>query len=189
MTINQNLSGFEFPDELANDTVVLKPLRETDFEALYAVASDPLIWEQHPNKERYRRPVFEIYFRGAMESKSAYLVADKVSGEIIGCSRYYDFNAADRTIFIGYTFLSRKCWGKAFNSSLKTVMLNHAFKFTDHVLFHVGHQNMRSQKAMEKMGAIKTGEEEMSYYGEPPHTNIIYCIGKNEWEVRGEKLK
>ncbi len=184
MTINNIASVFEYPRELGNEKVLLRPLRETDFESLYAVASDPLIWEQHPNKERYRRPVFENYFKGAIESKSAYLVTDNVSGEIIGCSRYYDFNATNMTICIGYTFLSRKCWGKSFKRSLKVVMLNHAFQFADTVIFHVGHHNLRSQKAMEKLGAVITGQEEMSYYGEPPQTNIVYNIKKDQWKTK-----
>ena len=172
---------FEPPSELEFENVMLRPLRETDFDSLYRVASDPLIWEQHPNKERYQRPVFEIYFKGALESKSAFLVSDKISGEIIGCSRFYDFNAENKTICIGYTFLSRICWGKSYNRSLKTVMLKHAFKNVDAVIFHVGHKNIRSQKAMEKLGAINFGEEEMSYYGEAPHTNIVYRIEKKNW--------
>ncbi len=172
---------FELPSVLEFKNVRLLPLRETDLEALYRVASDPLIWEQHPNKERYQRPVFEIYFKGAIESKSAFLVSDKTSGKIIGCSRFYDFNAKNKTICIGYTFLSRNCWGKSYNKSLKTVMLNHAFNFVDSVIFHVGHKNIRSQKAMEKLGAVNSGEEEMSYYGEPPHTNIVYLIEKKNW--------
>lgn len=164
---------------LENEKVLLRPLRDDDFESLYNVASDPLIWEQHPNQTRYQRPVFETYFKGAMESKCAYLVTDKISGEIIGCSRFYDYDPDNSSVCIGYTFLSRNCWGKSFNHSLKSVMLEHAFKYADTVIFHVGNKNLRSQKAMEKLGAIKTGEEEMSYYGEAPHINFIYCIYKH----------
>ena len=61
-------------------------------------------------------------------------------------------------------------------------MLDYAFEFVDSVIFHVGHQNIRSQKAMEKLGAIKWGESEMSYYGEAPHLNFIYKIDKDQWE-------
>jgi RimJ/RimL family protein N-acetyltransferase len=174
---------FNIPSRIEFENVMLRPLNEDDFEDLYQAASDPLIWEQHPNKERYQRPVFEIYFKGAMESKSAFLVSNAVTGKIIGCSRFYDFDAINKTISIGYTFLSRDCWGKSFNKSLKTGMLNHAFQFVDAVIFHVGHKNIRSQKAMEKLGAIITGEEEMSYYGEPPNSNFIYRIEKKNWHT------
>ena len=172
---------FEVPLSLESDAVKLLPLKETDFELLYRVASDPLIWEQHPNRERYQRPVFQNYFKGAIESGSAYMVFNKIKGDVIGCSRYYDFNEMDNSVCIGYTFLSRDCWGTGINRSLKTVMLNHAFRFVDKVIFHVGDKNIRSQKAMEKLGAINTGTAEMSYYGEQPHTNIVYCIDEDAW--------
>ncbi len=164
---------------LENEIVILRPLRDDDFEALYSVAADPLIWEQHPNKTRYQRPVFETYFKGAMESNSAYLVSDKVTGDVIGCSRFYDYDPIQNTICIGYTFLSRICWGKSYNRALKSIMLDYAFKLVDTVIFHVGKNNMRSQKAMEKLGAEKTGEQEMSYYGEDPHINFVYCVYKH----------
>jgi RimJ/RimL family protein N-acetyltransferase len=173
--------GFVIPTELDGDLVHLQLLKENDFDGLYAVASDPLIWEQHPNPDRYKRPVFETYFRGAIESGSAYLVYDSTSGKVIGCSRFYDYNETQRTVSIGYTFLSRECWGKGFNLALKSVMLEHAFRFVEAVFFHVGNKNYRSRKAMEKLGAVNTGEADMSYYGEQPHTNVIYRIDRSQW--------
>ena len=175
------MTDFILPSYLEDKNIYIRPLNSADFEGLFRVASDPLIWEQHPNRQRYQRPVFEIYFNGAMESGYAFLVHNSTSGEIIGCSRYYDFNKINSCICIGYTFLSSACWGKLFNRSLKTAMLDYAFKFVNSVLFHVGHKNIRSQKAMEKLGAVKSGEEDMSYYGEPPHTNFIYLIEKKIW--------
>jgi len=118
---------FECPVGLSDPLISLRKLREDDFEGLYLVASDPLIWEQHPNPDRYKREVFKTYFEGAIASNCAFLVTDIKNGNIIGCSRYYDFDKAARSVCIGYTFLSRACWGKSYNRSLKTVMLNYAF--------------------------------------------------------------
>ena len=172
---------FPVPETLQSGLVSLRRLREDDFESLYAVASDPLLWEQHPNPDRYNKDVFQIYFQGAMASGAAFLVTESATGKILGCSRYYEFDAAKRTISIGYTFLSRECWGKGYNRDLKSVMLEYAFRFADSVIFHVGKKNMRSRKAMEKLGAVNTGEADMSYYGEASHTNIIYRIDKLPW--------
>ena len=47
------------PKHLQNELIKLVPLHENDFEELYEVASDPLVWEQHPNKLRYQREVFQ----------------------------------------------------------------------------------------------------------------------------------
>jgi len=164
------------PIYLQNELVQLTPLSIADFEELYAVASDPLIWEQHPNPDRYQRPVFSNYFTGAIESRGAFLIRDLISGAAIGSSRFYDDEPEHRRIKIGYTFFARSCWGKPFNQQVKRLMLGHAFTFVDAVIFHVGASNIRSQKAMEKLGAVKTGEEEVAYFGEPSRWNFVYEI-------------
>jgi RimJ/RimL family protein N-acetyltransferase len=148
---------------------------------LYAVASDPLIWEQHPNPDRYKKEVFEVYFKGAIDSCGAFLIKNAKSGEVIGCTRFYDYNAEDRSILIGYTFFSRAVWGKGVNHAVKRLMLNYAFNFVDKVIFHVGAMNKRSQIAMERLGAIKTGEVEVAYFGEATKLNFIYTIVKDKY--------
>src|SRR4051812_40419530 len=99
------------PTDLKNEFVTLTPLVQSDFERLYKVASDSLIWEQHPNKNRYQREEFQNYFKGAMESGGAFLIFDTKTGEPIGSSRFYDYNENENTIEIGYTFLARDHWG------------------------------------------------------------------------------
>ncbi len=161
---------------LQNELVQLTPLSSADFEELYAVASDPLIWEQHPNPDRYQRAVFSNYFDGAMASKGAFLIKEAQTGAAIGSSRFYDHKPEISEIKIGYTFFSRACWGKPYNNNVKQLMLAHAFAFVDRVVFHVGASNFRSQKAMEKLCAIKTGEEEVAYFGEASRWNFVYEI-------------
>lgn len=175
---------FELQPELENELVRIRPLRSDDFESLYAVASDPLLWEQHPNRDRYRREVFENFFRGAMESGGAFLVHDAQTGAVIGSSRYYDLDEQKNSVFIGYTFIARDHWGGAYNPALKKLMLGHAFRFVAKVHFHIGAHNIRSQKAIERLGAVKTGEEEIAYFGEATKTNFVYCIRKEDWTAR-----
>jgi len=166
------------PTHLHNALVSLRPLSVTDFELLYAVASDPLIWEQHPNPDRYKRDVFQNYFKGAVESGGAFIILNQHE-QVIGSTRFYDYKPADSEVKIGYTFFARACWGQEFNRSSKLLMLSYAFKFVDRVLFQVGASNIRSQKAMEKLGAIKIGEEEVAYYGEATRLNFVYLIQRN----------
>ncbi len=172
---------FELQPTLENDLIKIKPLHAIDFEALYRIASDPLIWEQHPNKDRYQKEKFETFFKGAIESQGAFLVYNNKTGIPIGSSRFYEFDKEKKSISIGYTFISRDCWGKDFNKALKILMINHAFRFVDKIIFHIGANNIRSQKAIEKLGAKKTGEVEMEYYGEPKRLNFIYLINKDGW--------
>ncbi|MEY3187207.1 MAG: hypothetical protein RL675_1033 [Bacteroidota bacterium] len=168
------------PTHLGNDKVILIPLQPDHFDRLYAVASDPLIWEQHPNPDRYKKEVFEVYFKGALSSGGAFLIMDASTNEILGCTRFYDFNETEKSILIGYTFFARSCWGKGINHAVKHLMLDYAFQFIDKVIFHVGALNRRSQIAMERLGAIKTGEVEVAYFGEPTKLNFIYTINKEK---------
>jgi len=169
---------------LENETVKLLPLKEEDFEALYQVASDPLIWEQHPNKDRHKREVFQTFFEGAMASKGAFKIIDKNSENVIGNTRFYDFNELDKRILIGYTFYGRAYWGSTYNPQVKKLMLDYAFQFADKVFFHIGAQNIRSQKAIERLGATKVREINIAYHGEPEKLNFEYVIEKQNWTNR-----
>ncbi|GAB2811709.1 GNAT family N-acetyltransferase [Ferruginibacter profundus] len=170
-----------FQPLLKNDLVIAMPLQAEDFEALYNAASDPLIWEQHPNKNRYQRTEFENYFKGAIESGGAFVVKDAVTNAIIGSSRYSDYDAATDTVAIGYTFFIRSHWGTGHNYALKKLMLQYIFQFVEVVHFYIGAVNKRSQISLERFGAVKTGEKEMAYYGEPAKLDYIYTITRAQW--------
>jgi RimJ/RimL family protein N-acetyltransferase len=165
---------------LENDLISLRPLDESDFEPLYAVASDPLIWELHPSKDRYKREVFQAFFDGAVQSQAAFLVFDKATDSLIGSTRYYDFKPEISTVAIGYTFLARAYWGGAYNKAMKQLMLDYAFANVDTVLFHIGTQNIRSQKAILKIGARFVREVDFDYY-EKKLLHYEYEITKKDW--------
>jgi RimJ/RimL family protein N-acetyltransferase len=148
---------FELQPVLTGELLELRPLRPDDFDALYAVASDPLIWEQHPSSDRYKEDVFREYFRGAMDSGGAFVILDAKTGRVIGSSRYHGYDERSSEIEIGWTFLAREYWGGIYNGELKQLMLGHAFRFVERVLFLVGPTNLRSQKALEKIGAVPAG--------------------------------
>jgi RimJ/RimL family protein N-acetyltransferase len=167
---------FDLQPTLTGELVELRPLREADWAELFAVASDPLIWELHPARDRYKEELFREYFRGAMASGGAFAVIDRKTGNIIGSTRYHDYRpegspvgegGAEPTtseIEIGWTFLARAYWGGIYNGEMKRLMLKHAFQFVDRVEFWVGIQNWRSQRAIEKIGGIRIGQR-MDYTG------------------------
>jgi N-acetyltransferase len=148
---------FELQPTLTGTLVELRPLQPADFDDLYAVGSDPLIWEQHPERDRHREDVFKGFFRGAMESGGAFAVIDRKTGRIVGSSRYYGLDEARSEIEIGWTFLARAYWGGVYNREMKELMLRHAFRFVDSVVFLVGPNNRRSQRALEKIGGVRVG--------------------------------
>jgi len=172
---------FSIQPTLSNEKATLIPLEEADFEALYAVASDPAIWEQHPNKDRYKREVFRSFFDGALASGGAFKIIDKASGELAGSTRFYDYDAAANSILIGYTFYATRFWGTGINPSVKRLMLDYIFQFVDTVVFHVGANNIRSQMAMTRLGAVKVAEKEVAYFAEPTRHNFVYEIQKGDW--------
>jgi len=168
---------------LAGATLQLRPLQPADWPALMQAASDPLIWTLHPEPERYKPEVFKPVFDGGLASGGAYLICDKQSGEVLGTSRYYEFDAAKREVAIGYTFLVRSRWGGATNTELKQLMLDHAFSFADGVWFHVGEHNLRSRRAVEKLGAVYTHTETQSPAGVARAT-VFYRLDKAAWLAR-----
>jgi N-acetyltransferase len=147
--------SFDFQPILKGDLLELRPLRAEDFHDLYAVASDPLIWEQHPMRDRYKEEVFKGFFREALESGGALIAVDSKDGQVIGSSRFHGYNEETSEVEIGWTFLARSHWGGRYNRELKQLMLRHAFRFVDSVVFLVGLQNLRSQRAMEKIGGVR----------------------------------
>ena len=148
---------FDLQPDLKGELLELRPLREEDFDELYAAASDPLIWEQHPDKVRYREDVFRQFFQDAMESGGALIAIDRKNGKIIGSSRFNAYDEAKSEVEIGWTFLARTHWGGDYNKEMKHLMLRHAFSFVESVIFVVGEENLRSQRAVEKIGGIRAG--------------------------------
>lgn len=173
--------NLRLPTKLENDRVVLYLLQPTDFKDLYAVASDPEIWLQHPNKNRWKKAVFHTFFAGAIESQGAFKVVDKATGAVAGSTRFYDYNEQENSILIGYTFFAKKYWGTGMNHSVKQLMLDYIFQFVAQVCFHVGAENFRSQVSITRLGIPKVGEEVVTYFGEAPKLNFVYCITKNNW--------
>jgi len=167
---------FELQPNLTGAHVQLRPLVPEDFEALYAAASDPLVWEQHPEPLRYRREVFQKFFDGAIESKGAFAAIDAASGRIIGSSRYYDYRPDLREVKIGYTFVGREFWGGIYNPEMKKLMLDHAFRFVDRVLFEIGECNVRSQTAIQRIGASFVGKVDLPGLDGTLHPMLVYSI-------------
>ena len=148
---------FDLQPTLKGDRVELRPLCADDYQDLYEVASDPLIWEQHPERDRHKEEVFERFFRDALESGGALVVIDPGTGKVIGSSRYHGYDEDKDEVEIGWTFLARSYWGGVHNSEMKQLMLQHAFQFVSNVVFMIGPDNIRSQRAVQKIGAVRLG--------------------------------
>ncbi|MGH7668163.1 MAG: GNAT family N-acetyltransferase [Gemmatimonadaceae bacterium] len=163
---------FELQPILTGKLLELRPMRAEDFDALFAVASDPLIWEQHPARDRYEEPRFRVLFEESMASGGALVALDLRDGRIIGSSRFHGHREEARDVEIGWTFLARSHWGGAYNGEMKRLMMRHAFRFVDRVVFLIGPENLRSQRAVEKLGGVRAG----SRRGADGHEHVVYEI-------------
>ena len=187
MMKKQTGKSIDLQPTLENEQIALYPLQDGDFDVLYAVASDQEIWRQHPNKDRWKKEVFQTFFEGAMQSKGAFKIVDKTSEMPVGSTRFYDYDPEAKSIFIGYTFYATSCWGKGVNPQVKAIMLDYIFQFIERVNFHIGAENIRSQIAIARLGATKVAEQEVTYFGESSKLNFVYEVKKTSWQNVGNR--
>jgi len=147
---------FDLQPHLVGNLLELRPMRREDWNDLFAVAADPLIWEMHPARDRYREERFREYFDEGLESGGALVAIYRATAKIIGASRYFWYGQNQSELEIGWTFLARSHWGGVYNGEMKRLMLDYAFQVVDCVIFLVGIDNIRSQRAMLKIGGILT---------------------------------
>lgn len=182
--MKKNIASVNIQPVLETETILLRPIQEKDFESLYTAASNPKIWEQHPNKDRWKKEIFKTFFEGAIQSKGAFLIIDKNNNSVIGSTRFFDYKEQEKSIQIGYTFYKTQCWGKGINSLVKTLLLDYIFDFVSKVYFQIGAENIRSQIAISRLGAVKISEQEVSFFGEKPVLHFLYEITNENWKNR-----
>ncbi|WP_369026953.1 GNAT family N-acetyltransferase [Qipengyuania sp. RANM35] len=168
---------------LETERLTIRPMTEADREPLYAIASDPMIWEQHPIHDRWKREVFDAFFDEGMESGGALAIVRKSDGQILGSSQYKGFDPDDGgSIEVGWTYLDRSCWGKGINPEMKRAMLAHAFQDLATVRFRVGDTNYRSRNALEAIGAVRTERYELAKYQGKRIVHLVYEISRDDFE-------
>lgn len=175
------------PDGLEGFGLRLRPLRDSDFEDLYAAASDPLIWAGHPSRTRYQRDVFRDYFNLILTAGGTLLVSEADTGRVIGCTRFYREVETPARMSIGFTFLVRDHWGGASNRAMKTLCLDHLFQSEEAVWFHIAPTNLRSQKATEKLGAVLV-ERASADAGSGPSDWMIYRLSARDWRAQPSQI-
>lgn len=169
--------SFDKQPTLKGDLLELIPLEKKHYTALYAAAKDPLIWKQHPASDRWKETVFKVFFNDALNSGGAFIVIEKSNGNVIGSSRYHGYNEQKSEIEIGWTFLTRQYWGGMYNGEMKRLMIVHAFQYVSKVIFLVGPNNLRSRKAVEKIGGKLTG----SRINGSGMESLEYTLSEYEW--------
>lgn len=167
---------------LDGDRLLLRPLHEDDWEALFAVASDRQIWAVHPAHDRWQEPVFRAFFADALAHGGALAVIEKASSTIVGSSRFQGYDPADGgSVEIGWTFLARRLWGGSYNAEMKRLMLSHALQWVERVDFRVGETNVISRRAMENIGGMLSDREDITIMAGVAHRHVIYEITRESF--------
>jgi RimJ/RimL family protein N-acetyltransferase len=173
------MPAFDLQPTLIGPRIAIRPIVASDWQEMFAAASDPEIWALHPASDRYQEPVFRKFFDGALASGSGFAFVERASGKLVGSSRYHAHNPALSEIEIGWTFLTRTYWGGSYNREIKRLMLSHAFRFVDTVVFWVGDTNWRSQAAMEKIGGVRRPGIQTRPPDHAPH--VVFEIRKSDF--------
>ncbi|MDH3650806.1 MAG: GNAT family N-acetyltransferase [Saprospiraceae bacterium] len=167
---------------LEDELIILKPLTESHFEPLYEIAKDPLIWEQHPCHKRHRKEVYSDFFKDSLKSRGALIIIDKSNDKIIGSTRFKPVKNVRNAVEIGWSFLGRDYWGGRFNKSMKRLMIEYAFEAVEDIIFHIGRDNVRSQKAVEKIGGIRISDLAHQHLTNANPNDWTYRITKRDWQ-------
>lgn len=172
---------FNYQPELQGELVRIAPATEADFEALFALASDPDIWAMHPQRNRHQREIFRAFFDSAQNDRGGVKLIEAASGKVIGFSRYSTKGRPDGEVEIGWTFYARRVWGQGHNDEVKALMLSHAFATFGTVCFHAGETNLRSRRAIEKLGAKLTDERVNGVGVDGKDVNVTYLLTCADW--------
>ena len=185
--------------KLRGNYIYLGFLSPGDRETFRSLAKNELIWEFNkllPVDDNYD-VAFDEYFTEALDKnglggQQAFVIRKTKDSSIIGMTRFYQVNPKEKTVLIGYTWYIPEVWGKVYNKECKLLLLQYVFeemKFNRAEL-RVAHQNIRSQKAVEKIGGVKEGVLRKDGYrndGSIKHT-VVYSIIDDEWRQTKEKL-
>jgi N-acetyltransferase len=171
--------NFNLQPTLENDLLIIRPVKKDDFDNLYKVASDPLVWAQHPAKDRYQIDVFTTLFNDGLASGGAFVIIDKKTSAIIGSTRFNPVKESHNAIEIGWSYLARAYWGGFYNKSIKHLLMDYAFQYVENVLFYINQDNIRSRKAVEKLGGQLITHLDNQLLDARSDVGVIYKIAKN----------
>ena len=174
---------FDLQPALSDKLVAIRPLHEADRDSLYDVASDPLIWEQHQQKDRWKKPLFNLFFDDSLHSGGALSIIDRGSKQLIGSTRFNPIKDSSQAIEIGWSFLARRYWGGKYNFAVKSLLINHAFQFVNQVVFYINEHNIRSQKSVQKLGAERIDDFPHRHPFMSRKETFIFVINMDTWQA------
>ena len=175
--------------ELENDVVYLRPIEVGDSVAILEAAKDERIWE-HMSVSLLTKEAVDNYVQNAIVERYAqvsymFVIINKKTNMIVGCTSFLDISLVHKRLEIGSTWLNPSVWRTPINTNCKYLLLQYCFEQLqlNRVQIKTGHENLQSQKAIERIGAIKEGtlrNHMIRKEGMIRHT-VMYSIIREEW--------
>ena len=178
------------PITLKGNLVHLEPLSDQHVAGLTKIGQDIQIWQHLPyglldTTEKMKVHVSEMLRRAANGTDLPFAVIHLASGQSIGCTRYLGIDKANRKLEIGGTWYGTNYQRTGVNTECKYLLLTHAFESLGcvRVQFKTDARNIRSQKAIERLGAVKEGNlrNHMLLPDEKTRDSVYYSIINTEW--------
>jgi RimJ/RimL family protein N-acetyltransferase len=170
---------------LSDGDLSLIPIVEAHREGLRAAcAEDSEIWAIYPLSFEGARfdPAFDTLLN--RDARLAYGV--ECSGVIVGMTAWHDYSAPKRTTHIGNSFIVPRLRGTGLNTAIKHLMIDHAVACGfRRIGFYIDARNTRSQRAVEKLGAVREGvlrAERITWTGHVRDT-VVFSILADEWRA------
>lgn len=182
---------------LDNEVILLKPLEEHDIAGILTAGSYPEVWKHLPtiieNEQDVHNFVDKALQGKLLNKEFPYVIVDKKSGEIIGSTRFMDIDESHQRVEIGFTWLTPAYWRTTVNTNCKYLLLSYCFEVLDlrRVQIKTDYENTRSQKAIERIGAVKEGilrNHMIRKDGTTRHT-VMYSVIREDWPEMKLHLK
>lgn len=187
--MNSIANWINHPINLQGEKVILAPLEEKYFDEISNTSQDEKIWTYMPMKGTDKGKIISILEEaiGKRVKKEQYpfVVIEKKTKKIIGCTRYLQINPEHRNLEIGYTWYLPEYWGKGYNEECKLLLLTHCFEVlkTIRVQLIAWDKNMRSRRAIERIGATFEGIHRNVVIRQGEKRSVAYFgIIEEEWE-------
>lgn len=170
--------------QLEGERILLIPLELEHAESLFLCSQSTLIWENLLTKIQNSHEM-KIFVRTAILAREngeefPYAVFDKTLNRMVGMTRYLRVSSANKNLNIGWTWYSPEVWRTAVNTECKYLLLKYAFEEWDAVRVEIitTTTHSRSQKAIERLRAVKEGILREKYNG---LDYVVYSVIDEDW--------
>ncbi|WLD94224.1 GNAT family N-acetyltransferase [Alkalihalobacillus sp. AL-G] len=177
------------PVTLKGEHVTIRPMEKEDLDELYNASGHEEIWSYMPMNITSKSDM-ELLIDQALEGRQKgndfpFVIHDNKLGKLVGSTRFLDTSEVSRNLEIGWTWLSPDVWRTPVNTECKYLLLMHCFESlkTIRVQLKTDGRNIRSQNAIERIGAIREGvlrKSRVTYTGFVRDT-VYFSILESEW--------